>query len=255
MALIQCPECKREISDKAFACPHCGCPLQHDIPQLAYLEWNGRTYNISSIVQELDKCDLTGAGLEVFNIFRDEIIRNYPNHTSGEIEYEIWRQYIKLQETRSPRIKQTNIPLYKYGEYKCEIYRVFWWLERNDRVSAFKEIYFGFPYGPAANSDQEREAINRILQDIVRIYNIVVQNSHQIIYPEWFMAWKNHSMTSASGTQIGQQQTCIPRCPTCGSTNIQKVNVSGRAIGGLVFGRLSVEGRAQFFCKDCRYQW
>lgn len=28
MALIQCPECGREISDKVKACPHCGYPLQ-----------------------------------------------------------------------------------------------------------------------------------------------------------------------------------------------------------------------------------
>ncbi len=27
MALINCPECGREISDRAEACPHCGCPL------------------------------------------------------------------------------------------------------------------------------------------------------------------------------------------------------------------------------------
>ena len=26
MALIQCYECEREISDKAPACPHCGAP-------------------------------------------------------------------------------------------------------------------------------------------------------------------------------------------------------------------------------------
>ncbi len=25
--LIKCPECDREVSDKATACPHCGCPL------------------------------------------------------------------------------------------------------------------------------------------------------------------------------------------------------------------------------------
>ena len=28
MALIKCPECSREISDKAVACPHCGFPIQ-----------------------------------------------------------------------------------------------------------------------------------------------------------------------------------------------------------------------------------
>ena len=27
MALIECPDCKREVSDAAKACPHCGCPI------------------------------------------------------------------------------------------------------------------------------------------------------------------------------------------------------------------------------------
>ena len=27
MALIKCPECGQDISDKALACPHCGCPM------------------------------------------------------------------------------------------------------------------------------------------------------------------------------------------------------------------------------------
>ena len=26
MALVKCPECGKEISDSALACPHCGCP-------------------------------------------------------------------------------------------------------------------------------------------------------------------------------------------------------------------------------------
>lgn len=30
MALIKCPECEREISDKVTACPHCGYPLQEN---------------------------------------------------------------------------------------------------------------------------------------------------------------------------------------------------------------------------------
>lgn len=28
MALIKCPECGREISDKAVSCPGCGCPVE-----------------------------------------------------------------------------------------------------------------------------------------------------------------------------------------------------------------------------------
>ena len=28
MALIKCPECDLQVSDRAIACPHCGYPLQ-----------------------------------------------------------------------------------------------------------------------------------------------------------------------------------------------------------------------------------
>lgn len=30
MALIKCPECHKEISDKAISCPNCGCPINTD---------------------------------------------------------------------------------------------------------------------------------------------------------------------------------------------------------------------------------
>ena len=31
MALIKCPECKKQISDKAKQCIHCGCPIENKI--------------------------------------------------------------------------------------------------------------------------------------------------------------------------------------------------------------------------------
>lgn len=33
MALIRCPECGNEISDKAEKCIHCGCPIKLQINQ------------------------------------------------------------------------------------------------------------------------------------------------------------------------------------------------------------------------------
>ena len=35
MALISCPECGKEISDKAISCPNCGCPIKVIETQIA----------------------------------------------------------------------------------------------------------------------------------------------------------------------------------------------------------------------------
>ena len=34
MALIKCPECGKEISDKATCCIHCGCPMDYIVKQI-----------------------------------------------------------------------------------------------------------------------------------------------------------------------------------------------------------------------------
>lgn len=46
-----------------------------------------------------------------------------------------------------------------------------------------------------------------------------------------------------------------PKCPTCGSTDLTKLGIMSRAIDGAIFGKLSVEGRAQFRCNKCGYQF
>ena len=38
--LIQCPECGKEISDKAVSCPHCGYPIHQIQPQTVSAETN-----------------------------------------------------------------------------------------------------------------------------------------------------------------------------------------------------------------------
>lgn len=45
MALIKCPECKKEVSDKAFVCPNCGYPLQVNSDDITMKEETGFTNN------------------------------------------------------------------------------------------------------------------------------------------------------------------------------------------------------------------
>ena len=47
----------------------------------------------------------------------------------------------------------------------------------------------------------------------------------------------------------------VPKCPTCGSTRIQKISVSKKALGVFGFGLLSKTARSQFECKKCGYKW
>lgn len=46
-----------------------------------------------------------------------------------------------------------------------------------------------------------------------------------------------------------------PKCPTCGSTNIQKISATRKAMGAIGFGLLSKTARSQFECLDCKCKW
>ena len=47
MALIKCPDCGKEITDKATNCVHCGCPI--NIPQSSYDDENVNTQSSEEI--------------------------------------------------------------------------------------------------------------------------------------------------------------------------------------------------------------
>lgn len=55
--------------------------------------------------------------------------------------------------------------------------------------------------------------------------------------------------------QAAQQDTNTPHCPTCGSTNVEKISVGKKAVGGALFGLLSSNVRKTMCCKNCGYKW
>ena len=46
-----------------------------------------------------------------------------------------------------------------------------------------------------------------------------------------------------------------PKCPTCGSTNIEKISVGLKIVGAGLFGIFSKTARSQFKCNNCGYKW
>lgn len=51
------------------------------------------------------------------------------------------------------------------------------------------------------------------------------------------------------------QNSNIPKCPTCGSTNIKRISTANRAVSIGLFGILSGKIGKNYECKNCRAKW
>ena len=47
----------------------------------------------------------------------------------------------------------------------------------------------------------------------------------------------------------------VPKCPTCGSPNVEKISLSSKVVGGALFGLFSSNVRKTMHCKNCGYKW
>ncbi len=52
-----------------------------------------------------------------------------------------------------------------------------------------------------------------------------------------------------------KRQANIPKCPTCGSTNIEKISAGKKMSGAFLFGIFSSDIRNTMHCKDCGAKW
>ncbi len=70
MALINCPECGKEISDKATSCPSCGCPIEKKEMRNNHTEENQEQKDYTVIAAQDEK-----------KIVESKVTRG--NHTAG----------------------------------------------------------------------------------------------------------------------------------------------------------------------------
>lgn len=51
------------------------------------------------------------------------------------------------------------------------------------------------------------------------------------------------------------QNSNIPKCPTCGSTNIKRISTANRAVSIGLFGLLSGKIGKNYECRNCKAKW
>ena len=59
----------------------------------------------------------------------------------------------------------------------------------------------------------------------------------------------------AHGKAILEEQSRVPKCPTCQSTNIRKMSGVERGVSIYTFGIFSKKINKTFKCQNCGYTW
>lgn len=58
-----------------------------------------------------------------------------------------------------------------------------------------------------------------------------------------------------STTPTDEKPTPIIKCPTCGSTDVERISAMTKAVNIWAFGLFGNKRNKQFKCKSCRYMW
>ena len=91
----------------------------------------------------------------------------------------------------------------------------------------------------------------RLYQSMIQLYNDDIIE-YELKMSQFRTQYKQQK--SAKQNQTQQSDNRI-KCPTCGSTNVQKISASKKAAGAIGFGLFSKTARSQFECMDCKYKW
>lgn len=104
-------------------------------------------------------------------------------------------------------------------------------------------------------SDEYREKEQRFIDEVIKLNPEFDQYLHEHkdeIREQKYQEYEN--MLNRAKT-FNQQRSNVPKCHTCGSTNVEKISLASKAIGGALFGLFSSNVRNTMHCKNCGYKW
>lgn len=116
-------------------------------------------------------------------------------------------------------------------------------------------------------SKEERLVLSKIQEKLVTKFLKYYTNGYDIENDEFDFYSKNNSSatqrysssSSYSSSQSKQssqfQQQCVPKCPTCGSTNVAPISTGKKMLGLLTLGLASKGIGKSYCCKNCGYYW
>lgn len=275
MALIKCPECGREISDKAVSCPKCGCPIEEEMLDINYAFKNSQNDFVPK--QYDDSKKRITLVLCVFGGYLG-IHRFYVGHYKMGIFYFLTAGLFFIGWIRDIICLLNDSFFKKYDEKQYN---------KNESLRMQKEMYEKYKLNPtpfhilAEEIGSENNSMNLAVKRFIDETGADLKTAREIMFPVYHdgkspkeVQEEHKAKQQQNWKDIGEAcQTIqnafggskVAKCPKCGSTSISydtKKLSFGRALvgdalagptGAILGGLSSKKGYA--VCLKCGKRW
>ena len=277
--LINCPECGRKVSDQAKTCPNCGFLIYNYIEEQmkAQLKQEENRVKNETIKELIEKITLPTEPQK-----QNELNKSY-NLFNTLFDISIGLLIVGVfcfigffsDGTESVMIVAgfcltIGFGLLLYSSNKKDMYK--------HELSIYEKEHMKYECAKK-NPDQYKKNIAEN-QYYAKKYGISSKcpiceskNTYENILSKWTIdednnvaicnvcgyktQLNNNNIQKPIHIQYGQDQNINhkPKCPTCGSYDIEKISVTSKAISGAALGVYSNNIRKTFHCKKCGYKW
>lgn len=220
MALIQCPECTKDISTSAKACPHCGYPLEDYIKQL----------EINRLIDKILPCEFTVPEPRAKVCIKCAKPFLYVNPQNQKFKQPICNCGMPGVEIDYPQIGWTawKSSLYmlehcckprNIGDYDSQEYK--------DYIAEFEQY--------------EKKFNTKIVPEPPDPNNFGVTPEEH---------W--NKMFGSISTTVASPEPMLPKCPFCSSTDLTKISSLGKAAKISLFGLFGADDLGKTWkCNNC----
>lgn len=261
MALIKCPECSKDISDKAPACIHCGFPLS-SLKNTTNIENKNeiipqKEENNSSIKSDAYSLELIDYGDKKIQVA--VALKNALNINDADALKLVANAPCYLVEKKSEHIlapllkKLDSLPIeYKlYCNGKEKIHKL---KSQITKLSQPTTKTNSTAYSQKINCPQCGVLIaetTRICPNCgfggIASYLLELEREKRLKSKNY-----SHNVDTYSTQNITNN---VPRCPTCQSTNIKKISGLSKAGSVAMWGIFSRKVHKQWHCNNCGSEW
>ncbi len=250
MALIDCPECGREVSNAADSCPHCGYPVKK------YIE------------------DMQKKRLEYERQQKKE------KEQVKKIEVNTEKKNAK-QKTKSEAKETTKYPVdnkkAKKLEEKIKLFSNLFLITAIIGVLGFLGIFIGFfvdsPYFMIVVliCAISGAALAFICDQIMKTYKLKLrvakgefanlEEAKKQAEKAWIEAEMKKAETERKQAEEEKKRKIEiakaqrPKCPLCGGSNTARISTAGKVISTAALGLASSTIGKQYQCFDCKHKW